>query len=187
MRWVTWENVGIDRMARAWLIERDIDPELRFVPRPAVPPSAPETAEEALDMPGVHLSHRHGHCIFYTMLREYGLQEPVLTCVARLVDEADTLQEAPGEPEAIGVDGVCRGISQICRDDAEALAKGYFVGLYAHVAGGEDATPNPFWRAESRSRTILFERSEILVSGRRLGGGHPRRESHRWAHGCWTR
>ncbi|MDP1799044.1 MAG: chromate resistance protein [Planctomycetaceae bacterium] len=37
MKWVTWENVGIDRIGCAWLIQREIDPqaEFRFVPRGA--------------------------------------------------------------------------------------------------------------------------------------------------------
>ena len=26
MKWVTWENVGVDRIACAWLIKRSIDP-----------------------------------------------------------------------------------------------------------------------------------------------------------------
>ena len=30
MKWVTWENVGVDRMACAWLIRRWIDPNAEF-------------------------------------------------------------------------------------------------------------------------------------------------------------
>ena len=30
MKWVTWKNIGVDRMACAWLIRRRIDPEAEF-------------------------------------------------------------------------------------------------------------------------------------------------------------
>jgi hypothetical protein len=34
MKWVTWENVGVDRIGCAWLIHKYIDPkaELWFIP-----------------------------------------------------------------------------------------------------------------------------------------------------------
>ncbi|CAA7603406.1 Chromate resistance exported protein [Acididesulfobacillus acetoxydans] len=135
MQWVTWETVGIDRMASAWLIVRHIDPdaEFAFLPKQAAPP-APAGAE-LFDIPGVRLSHRRGHCTFHTILREYGIQDPILERLARLVDEADTIQEVSLEAAAVGLDWVCRGLRKICRDDAEALRKGYsiFDGLYAYL------------------------------------------------------
>ncbi|WP_430735824.1 chromate resistance protein ChrB domain-containing protein [Gracilibacillus dipsosauri] len=30
MKWVTWENVGVDSMACAWLVKKWIDPEAEF-------------------------------------------------------------------------------------------------------------------------------------------------------------
>ena len=35
MKWVTWEQVAVDRMACAWLIRRQIDPKAEFVFIPA--------------------------------------------------------------------------------------------------------------------------------------------------------
>ena len=56
MRWVTWEQVGIDRMACAWLIRRFVDPaaEFQFVPvgRQDMPAGA-----EPFDIPGARFSH----------------------------------------------------------------------------------------------------------------------------------
>ena len=44
MKWVTWEEVGVDRMACAWLIRRFIDPDAEFLFVPAgqspLPPCA---------------------------------------------------------------------------------------------------------------------------------------------------
>ena len=31
MKWVTWEQVGVDRMACAWLIKKYIDPQAEFL------------------------------------------------------------------------------------------------------------------------------------------------------------
>src|SRR5262245_13174323 len=60
MKWVTWENVGVDRMACAWLIRRHIDraAEFLFIPRGA---ELPKSAQP-FDIPGTELSHHDGHC-----------------------------------------------------------------------------------------------------------------------------
>ncbi len=35
MKWVTWENVGVDRIGCAWFIMREIDPQAQFLFIPA--------------------------------------------------------------------------------------------------------------------------------------------------------
>jgi hypothetical protein len=77
MKWVTWEQVGVDRMACAWLITKYIDRDAEFLFVPAGQKPLPEGAEP-FDLPGVRLSHHRGHCTFHTMLREYDLHDPVL-------------------------------------------------------------------------------------------------------------
>ncbi len=135
MKWVTWENVGVDRMASAWLIIRFIDPHAHFafIPEQSVPTTVEDA--ELFDVPGVRLTHRRGHCTFHTIIREYGIQDPILESMAYIIDEADTVQIAPLEPAAVGLDWVCRGLRQTCRDDSEALEKSYpiFEGLYAFI------------------------------------------------------
>jgi hypothetical protein len=61
MKWVTWENVGVDRMACAWLIRRQIDkkPTFLFIPKGST--DVPKGAEP-FDIPGVRRSHHQGHC-----------------------------------------------------------------------------------------------------------------------------
>src|SRR5204862_5789150 len=85
MKWVTWENVGVDRMGCAWLIRKYIDPqaEFTFVPPGHTPLPA---GAEPFDIPGTRLSHRRGHCTFHTLLVEYELKDPILTRIARLID-----------------------------------------------------------------------------------------------------
>ena len=135
MKWVTWEQVAVDRMACAWLIRRfiDADAEFLFVP----PGSQPLPAgAEPFDIPGVRLSHHRGHCTFHTMLREYDLQDPVLQRIARVVDEADVVQEVAVEPVAPGLDLLCRGLRAISPDDQVALDRGALLydALYAELA-----------------------------------------------------
>jgi hypothetical protein len=135
MKWVTWEGVAVDRMACAWLIRRFIDHEAEFLFVPVGSRPLPERAEP-FDIPGVRLSHRRGHSTFHTMLREYDLADPVLARVARIVDEADVVQEVALEPVAPGLDLLCRGLRQISPDDAVALERGVLVyeALYAQLA-----------------------------------------------------
>jgi hypothetical protein len=135
MKWVTRERVGVDRMACAWLITRYIDAEAEFLFVPAEQKLLPEGAEP-FDMPGVRLSHHQGHCSFYTMLREFELRDPVLQRIARVVDEADTVQDVMLEPAATGLDILCQGIRLISSDDQVALERGrlLYESLYAQFA-----------------------------------------------------
>ncbi len=135
MNWVTWEHVAVDRMACAWLIRRFIDPaaEFRFIPEGQQP--APGEAEP-FDIPGVRLSHHFGHSTFNTMLRAYDLQDPVLHRLARVVDEADIVQEVAVEAAAPGLDLICRGLRQISEDDYSAIERGALIydAVYAQLA-----------------------------------------------------
>lgn len=135
MKWVTWEQVGVDRMACAWLILKYIDPEAEFLFASAGQKPLPEEAEP-FDIPGVRLSHHGGHCTFYTMLREYDLHNLVLQRIARVVDEADTVQDVMLEPAAAGLDVICQGIRLVSSDDRVALEQGRLVyeALYAKFA-----------------------------------------------------
>jgi len=135
MKWVTWEHVGVDRMACAWLIRRQIDPDAEFVFVPRGSTEFPRDAEP-FDVPGARLSHRKGHCTFHTMLEEYRIQDPILERMARIVDEADTVQEGAFEPVAPGLDYICDGIRLISPDDRTALDRGGLIyeALYKQLA-----------------------------------------------------
>ena len=134
MKWVTRANIGIDRMGCAWLIRKFIDPkaEFLFVPNDDAP--LPKDAEP-YDMPGARLSHHGGHCSFYTILREYKLIDAVLDRIARMIDEADTVQELSLEPTAPGLDLICSGIRLASPDDRTALEHSVLIyeALYAQL------------------------------------------------------
>jgi hypothetical protein len=135
MKWATWENIGVDRMGCAWLILQFIDAEaeFKFVPTGQTP--LPE-GYEPFDIPGVRLTHRHGHCTFHTMLREYKLNDPLLDRIASMIDEMDIAQDVMVEPVAAGLDFLCRGLRRISPDDHTALERGRMLydALYAQLA-----------------------------------------------------
>lgn len=139
MKWVTWENVGVDRMACAWLIRRWIDPKAEFVFIPAGTKPMPEGVEP-FDIPGARYSHHRGHCTFYTFLKEHKLTDPILVRIARIVDEADVVQDVSVEPAATGLDLICRGLRRTSKNEMEALEKGYLVyeALYAELSVDEN-------------------------------------------------
>jgi len=131
VRWATRAGVHVDRAACAWLLRRfvDLDAEFVFVNDAGEVPA--DTT--AFDMRGVELSHHGGDCSFETMLRHFGLDDPVLWDVARIVHEADLEDDRYEAPEAVGLDVVCRGLSMV-RDDAAivAVTGAIFDGLYEY-------------------------------------------------------
>ena len=139
MKWVTWANVGVDRIGCAWLIRRSVDPKAEFAFIAEGSKAIPK-GSEPFDIPGVRLSHHGGHCSFYAVVREHKLTDPVLRRIARIVDEADTVQEALVEPSAAGLDLICAGVRLASADDHEAIERGAFVfeALYAALAREEE-------------------------------------------------
>ena len=142
MKWVTWENVGIDRMGCAWLIRSRIDPTAEFQFIPEGSKTIPDGATP-FDVPGVRLSHHGGHCSFHAFLLEYKLNDSVLRRMAQIIDDADTVQEASLEPASVGLDVICRGLRRISADDRSALERGAVIydALYAEILSeeGDDA------------------------------------------------
>jgi len=131
MKWATRAGCHVDRAACAWLIKRFVDAEAGFV-FVDDPDDVPEDATP-FDMRGVELSHHEGNCTFETVLRHYGLDDPVLWDVARIVHEADLADERFDAPEAPGLDVICRGLSMVLDDNAVlAATQPIFDGLYEY-------------------------------------------------------
>jgi len=134
MKWATWEHVGVDRMACAWLIKTRLDPEAEFIFIP-VGAAAPSDAE-AFDIPGARYSHHGGRSSFAALVAAVAEDDPVLRRMARLVDEADVPQDVAVEAAAPGLDLVCRGLRRISPDDATAFERAFLIydALYAELA-----------------------------------------------------
>jgi len=137
MKWVTHENIGVDRMACIWLIRRSIDPNAEFI---FIPPGTnPPPKTEPFDIPGARYSHHGGHCSFHAIIAENNLKDPVLARIAVIVDEADVIHDVNVEPASVGLDLVCRGLRRISADDTEAYERGSMVyeALYAELSNNE--------------------------------------------------
>jgi hypothetical protein len=119
MRWATRAGIHVDRTACAWLIRRFIDQQAEFV-FVHDPDEVPDDATP-FDMRGVELSHHGDACTFETMLDRYGLDDPALHVIARLVHEADLDDERFDAPEARGLDVILRGLSMVADSDERML------------------------------------------------------------------
>ncbi len=133
MKWATRSGCHVDRAACAWLIRRFIDPAAQFV-FVADPDEIPPDATP-FDVRGAALSHHGPECTFETFLGAYGLDDPGLRRIGRIVHEADLADERFDAPEAAGLDALIRGLARL-HDDADLLAvtAPLFDGLYAWAA-----------------------------------------------------
>ena len=135
MKWVTRSHVHVDRVACPWLISRFVDnnAEFLFVPKRRVDEVAAETGAIPFDAPGVELGHDAGHCSFESIMLKYGLEEPGLVRLARIVHAADVAEDIDQDPLARGLEAIATGFSLRFPDDEENLAHQFAVydALYA--------------------------------------------------------
>ena len=123
MKWITWEKVGVDRIACAWLIRKHVDPDAAFVfiKRGF---DYKEMEGIAFDIAGANLSHKRGKCSFCTILKEYGITDKILDQICDIVNAADSVNDLLPPPEAAGLDLICRGLTKVLHDDSKALEVG---------------------------------------------------------------
>ncbi len=135
MRWVTRSHVHVDRVACPWLISRFVDSEAEFVfvPKGEVERVAKETGAVPFDVPGVELGHNEGRCSFESIMVKYGLVDPGLARLARIVHAADIAQDMDSDPIARGLEAIATGFGLRFPDDEENLARQFEVydALYA--------------------------------------------------------
>jgi len=140
MRWITRENVKVDRVACPWLIKRfvDQDAEFRFVPESELLATASReqaTPFDATRLPEVKLNHRGDRCTFEAILEDYKLTEPALERLGRIVRAADVNGQEHVAPEGLGLRAVAEGFASLGISDEERLRLEFPVydALYAYV------------------------------------------------------
>ncbi len=96
---------------------------------------ADETGAIPFDIKDVHYSHRGDECTFDTLISEFGLSDPALLHLARIVRGADT-DRLDLAPQSAGLLALSLGLSAMLPDDDEMLAAAMpiYDALYAWCA-----------------------------------------------------
>ena len=145
--WVTRPRPGIDRIACAWLIRRFIDPHARFAfvttPDEAGPKRLP------FDMPDVEFGHQGAHCSIETLMARFGIDDPAVVPLSRVVHDLDLKESTYGMPECVAVGRLVDGLRRSHPDDSALLEQGiaFMEALYQSFAS-ETSRP----RARRRRR-----------------------------------
>jgi hypothetical protein len=135
MRWVTRSHIHVDRVACPWLILRFVDSraEFLFVPACRVEQVVKESEAIPFDVPGAELGHHEGRCSFESIILKYGLKEPGLLPLAKIVHAADIAEDIDKDPLARGLEAIATGYSLRIPDDQANLERQFEVydSLYA--------------------------------------------------------
>jgi hypothetical protein len=145
MKWVTRRNANVDRVACPWLIRRFVDPDAEFLYVPAEEVAEVAERESAIpyDVQGVELGHVDGRCSFESIMVKYGLTDPGLEQLARIVHGADVAADIDMVPESRGLKAIAYGFALVHgEDDHEKirLETPMYDALYAwcsHQSDGE--------------------------------------------------
>jgi hypothetical protein len=134
MKWITRSHVHVDRVACPWLITRFVDSEAEFlfVPKANVMEVAAKQMAIPFDTPGVELNHEGDLCTFDVIIRKYGLSDPALLRMAKIINAADT-NHLDQEPLAPGLEAIAVGYSLRFPEDLENVERQFEVydALYA--------------------------------------------------------
>jgi len=125
MKWVTRQNVKVDRVACPWVIKKFIDPEAEFlfVPADEVMTAAERQNAVPFDVPGVELGHHEGKCSFEAIVEKYAIDDLAVQLLAKIVHGADVAADLYGRPEAPGLKAIAEGFQQMgLPNDHEILA-----------------------------------------------------------------
>jgi hypothetical protein len=119
VKWVTRKNANVDRVACPWLIRRFIDPDATFLFVPVEEVAAVAERDRAIpyDVKGAELGHVDGRCSFESILVKYGVTDPALHLLGRIVHGADIPADLTIEPEAAGLRAAAYGFAIIHGDD----------------------------------------------------------------------
>ncbi len=147
MKWVTREKAKVDRIACPWLIKKFVDPDAEFLFVAADQVKEVARAKEAIpfDAPGVELTHyRDGEKEFVSfdaIIKKYGLKDPALLELAKIVRGADArIPDAP--PESAGLEAAALGFRRTAKDDFGnmRLQFPFYDALYAYCKSKVEGT-----------------------------------------------
>src|SRR6266571_5668495 len=134
MKWITRENVKVDRVACPWLIKRFIDAraEFIFVAAGQVEARARELKATPFDIPKCELGHHGEDVSFNSILKKYSLTDPALILLGEIVRAADS---RPSNPHLAGegLRWIASGFGALGLSDHKILEREFVVydALYA--------------------------------------------------------
>src|SRR5262245_810980 len=135
MKWATRERPKTDRIACPWLIRKFIDREAVFlyVPADAVLEIAEREGAHSYDAPGAEYTHRDGLCSFEVLVADYGIDDPAVGMLARIVHGADIAEDRDATPQSRGLLAVAEGFHLLEVDDHPwlELCRPMYDALYA--------------------------------------------------------
>jgi len=111
LKWVTRERPKTDRIACPWLIRNfiDSDAEFLYVPADEVLAVGEQEGAHSYDAPGARYTHRDGLCSFEVLVEEYGIDDPAIALLARIVHGADVAEDRDATPQSRGLLAVAEG------------------------------------------------------------------------------
>jgi hypothetical protein len=117
--WATRQRLWVDRVASAWLIQRFIDPEARFLWL-TTPQDCPAEAI-GFDFDGAAFTHTDHRVTFEVLVASFDLvQDPALARLGMLVHALDV--GGVPVPEAAGFEAILTGVRASCTHDDQVLA-----------------------------------------------------------------
>lgn len=140
MKWITRQDIKVDRVACPWLIRRFIDPsaEFLFVPESELLQAA--AAHDAIPFdaarfPEVILNHRGPRCTFEAILEDFHLTDPALARLGLIVRAADVKGQEHAAPEGLGLRAIAQGFAWTGIPDEERLLRQFpmYDALYEYV------------------------------------------------------
>lgn len=140
MRWITRENIKVDRVACPWLIKRFVDPDAQFIFVPEAQLLATAEREratpfDATRLPEVKLNHRGERCTFEAILEDFNLKDPALQRLAHIVRAADVQGQEQAAAEGLGLRAIAEGFAALGITDEERLRLEFplYDALYAYA------------------------------------------------------
>jgi len=126
MKWITREQIKVDRVACPWLIRKFIDPAAEFVFLPRNTDWAKIDNGIVFDVPNCQLGHHGEDVSFNSFLKNYGLTDPALSLLGEIVRTADSYPSRP-HPAGEGLRWIAHGFSALGLTDSEILEREFVI------------------------------------------------------------
>jgi hypothetical protein len=121
--WVTRARPKIDRLSSAWLIRHSIDAAAKFgfLGEGEKPPRG----SISFDTFGGDFTHEGDDCSFEVLVRRFGIVEPGILTLARVIHNADLQDEKFDRQEHVGLAAVVAGLVANIPDDQALVLAGF--------------------------------------------------------------